>query len=66
MDLIEKKILRIDLSIAAAKLFIQRAEEWRRILVEDPEFVYGCKQGGAAKRASMELTNALVILRKAT
>ena len=56
------KITTINLAISEARRFIQRAIEWKNLL--NSFSVSGSKEGGAAKRASMDLTRVLAELRK--
>lgn len=58
------KIDKIDFALEEAERFIARAIEWKQILVDDSMSIHGSKEGGACKRASMDLTRALSELRK--
>ena len=60
------RIRQLNDAIEAAKVFKTRAEEWKRALSNDDYAVFGSRAGGACKRASMELSQALIPLRKAT
>lgn len=56
------QIKRLDTAICEAKRFIIRAKEWRENL--NKGFLYNSgKESAAAKRASMDLTRALVGVR---
>lgn len=58
----EKKIKLVDTALAEAERFIQRASAWRKVLRSD--ISYQSKEGGAAKRSSLDLTRALADLRR--
>ena len=60
----EERIATIKQAIIEAKRFISRAENWKDRLKKDYYAQYSCKEGGACKRASMDLTRALAELRK--
>lgn len=51
-------------AILEAERFIKKAQAYQMRLVDDSYAIFGCKEGGAAKRASMDLTRALAELRK--
>jgi len=59
------KVVEIDAAIFESRRFIKKASAWKRRLKSD-EYAYisGSKEGGAAKRASMDLTRILAELRK--
>jgi len=59
------KIERIDSAIFEAHRFIKRAKEWKK-RVKDDKYVSmsGSREGGAAKRASMDLSRALAEIRR--
>lgn len=51
-------------AISLAKKFIQKAYAYKKRLQQNPTLVYiGCKESGALKRASMDLTRILVKVR---
>lgn len=56
---------KLDEAIKDAERFIEKAMECRKKLKNDSmaEFC-GCKETGTVKRASMDLTNSLIELRK--
>jgi hypothetical protein len=59
------KIKKIELAISEAHRFIQKAAGWKRRLSSDEgAYIFSSKEGGAAKRASMDLSRALADLRK--
>jgi len=60
----DDKIEKIDFAISEAQRFILRAKQWRQRLNADSYAKYGSKEGGAAKRSSLDLTRALSELRK--
>ena len=61
------RVEQIDNAIVEAKRFIRKAELWARLLGNDRfAYISGSTEGGACKRASMDLTRALVPLRKTT
>jgi hypothetical protein len=60
--MIKKKIKQIDIAVSEARQFIDKALAWKNRLNEYS--LSGSKEGGAAKRASMDLTRALVNVRK--
>lgn len=52
-------------AIHEAKRFIAKATEARKALIaDDLKRITGCKETGAARRASLDLTRALAELRK--
>lgn len=58
-------IVKIDDSVIEARRFIKRATAWKKRLKSDGmAYLIGSKEGGAAKRASMDLTRILAELRK--
>ena len=59
-----KKIIKIEDAIIEAKRFINRANKWKKILTKDEMAIYCSKEGGACKRASLDLTRSLAELRK--
>ena len=55
----------IELAISEAHRFIKKAAGWKRRLSGDESaYMFSSKEGGAAKRASMDLSRALAELRK--
>lgn len=61
----EEKLLKIEIAIDEARKFIQTANGWKRHMTCVPgSRLTGCKEGGACKRASMDLTRSLAELRK--
>lgn len=59
------KIKKIELAISEAHRFIQKAADWKRRLSSEGVYVFSSKEGGAAKRASLDLSRSLADLRKA-
>ena len=59
------KIDQIETAISEARRFIARAEAWKKRIKMQPYVLFGSSEGGAAKRASMDLTRALVDIRRA-
>jgi hypothetical protein len=57
-------IANIDLAIEEANRFIDIALKARQRLCEDTYARYGCKETGAVRRASMDLSRILVSIRK--
>jgi len=52
-------------AIGEAERFIKRAKDWkRRIETDKYALISGTKEGSACKRASMDLTRALVDIRR--
>lgn len=60
----KKRIKKIQSAVHEAKRFIRAAQEWEAKLSIDAYAIYGSVEGGAAKRASMDLTRALAEMRK--
>ena len=58
------KIDTIELAILGAELFTIHAKKYLERVELQPLMEYGCKESGALKRASMELTRKLASLRK--
>lgn len=58
-----KKIEKVKAAISEAERFILAAVLWESKLSE--RGVFASKEGGAAKRASMDLTRALANMRRA-
>lgn len=48
----------------AARRFLARADDMRVKLKDDEHAWMGCPESGALRRASMDLTRALAVLRK--
>jgi len=59
----KRKIIKIDNATTEAIRFIAKAKAWRARL-GDQYVPFNTKQGGACKRASMDLTRALSDLRR--
>ena len=56
---------KIDNAMAECRRFMLRADEWKkRIKADKYALISGTREGGAAKRASLDLSMALVELRK--
>ena len=55
---------KLNTAIAEAKRFIEKAMTAKRRFREDRYASFGNKDTGAVRRASMDLTNVLVTLRK--
>ena len=60
----KEKIEKIEESIAAARRFIKTAIDWKNRLKLDEYGIYRSMEGGACKRASLDLTRSLSRLRK--
>lgn len=60
----EQKIKKLDAAIQEARRFIDRANAAKKKLKQDSYFLFGCKEMASAKRASMDLSNALVEVRR--
>ena len=59
------KIDEIELTILEANRFIKKAVAWKmRIIHDELAGISGSKEGGAAKRASMDLSRSLADLRR--
>lgn len=58
------KIEKIDIAVNEAARFIVRAKAWKKRLRSDKYAEYGSKEGGAAKRSSLDLSRALADLRR--
>ena len=50
-------------AISEAERFIKKAQAYQMKVVDDSYAIFGCKEGGAAKRASMDLSRSLSELR---
>lgn len=59
-----KKIRDIDEAVLEALRFIQRAEDAKVRIKNSYYALHGCKETSAMRRASMDLTRALVAIRK--
>ena len=60
-----KEIKKIDAAVFEARKFLKKAFAWKKRLCNDNlAYLSGTKEGGAAKRASMDLTRSLAELRK--
>ena len=56
---------RLDTAIHEANRFLARADKWRACMEADKlAYLSGSAEGGACKRASLDLTRALAELRK--
>lgn len=61
----QERINKIDLAITEARRFILKAMAWKKRIQEDRFYgVPASKEGGAAKRASMDLTRSLTEFRR--
>ena len=61
----ELRIKQLDQAIFEANRFIERAKAWKAQIKDDElSSIAGSREGGACKRASMDLTNSLVPLRR--
>jgi hypothetical protein len=61
----QEKINKIDLTITEARRFILKAMAWKKRIQKDRFYlVSASKEGGAAKRASLDLTRFLAEFRK--
>jgi len=58
-------IEKLDASIDEARRFITAAQTAKTAIKKDHLMAYGCKETGAVKRASMDLTRMLAEFRKA-
>ena len=58
------RIGQIDEAVKRAGEFIEAASRWRKALESDEYAINASREGGTCKRRSMDLTNALVPLRK--
>jgi len=55
---------KIDDAMGECRRFMQRADEWKkRIKADKYALISGTREGGAAKRASLDLSMALAKLR---
>ena len=55
---------KLDKAIMEAKRFIAKAMTAKKRLKDNKYASFGCKDTGAVRRASMDLTNVLVDIRK--
>ena len=60
-DWLERERLRVDEAEAEARRFLKRVSEWRKARKEPGTHP---RESGAMKRASMDLSRALAILRR--
>lgn len=58
------KIQLLNEAVFEAKRFTKRVNEWKKILQDDEFGIHASKEGGAAKRASMDLTRVLTKIRR--
>ena len=58
-------ITKIDKAIKEANRFIAIAKEAKKRLHDDKYASFGCKETGAVRRASMDLSRSLVKIRRA-
>lgn len=58
------KIEDVRKSVELAKEFISRAKELEKVSTNASGHVWGCKESGALRRQSMELTRQLAKMRK--
>ena len=54
---------KLDIAIQEANRFLEKAKIAKKRLMIDNYAKYGCKETGAVKRASMDLSRALVAIR---
>jgi len=60
-----RKISDLKIAVNEAQRFLAAAREWEKRIKEDRfVLISGSKEGGACKRASLDLTRALANLRK--
>ena len=59
-----KRIARLEAASTEALRFIERADAAVAALVAREGYVAGCPETAAAKRASMDLTRALAMMRR--
>lgn len=59
-----KRIERIEEAATEAARFIQRADDAIAALKRQDRYVMGCPETAAAKRASMDLTRSLAVMRR--
>lgn len=57
-------ITKIDKAIKEANRFILKAKQAKKRLYDDRLACFGCKETGALRRASMDLTRILVDIRR--
>ena len=61
----DTQIRKIDAATIAAFRFIDTAKAWKaKLKADELAYISGSKEGGACKRASMDLTRSLAELRK--
>lgn len=54
----------LNTAIAEAKRFLEKAKKLKTKAKKDDWWYFGCKESGAVRRSSMDLTRALAELRK--
>jgi len=60
----KKKLDNIDNAVDECRRFMQRADAWKKRIKDDKfALISGTREGGAAKRASLDLSMALSELR---
>ena len=60
----EERIKRINESLIEVGRFVKRAEKWKaRLKTDRYASISGCREAGDCKRASLDLSRALVRLR---
>jgi hypothetical protein len=64
MAIRDYQIKKIEAVIFEAERFLDKADACKKRLEDDSWAIYGSKESGAMKRASMDLTRALAELRK--
>ena len=55
---------QLDKVMVEVKRFVERAKVVKKTAARDPNMFYGCRETGDLKRASMDLSRALIELRK--
>ena len=60
----QAKITKIENAMVEAVRFLNTAKDWKIRLKNVPGSQFGSIEGGACKRASMDLTRSLAVLRK--
>lgn len=55
---------QLDASIKEAERFLEKARAAKKRIQEDKYAIYGCRETGAVKRASLDLSHALSALRR--
>ena len=64
MNVAQERIEQTKEAIAEAERFVYAARRHIGRLIKEPDSVYCSKEGGAMKRASMDLSRSLVPLRR--